>query len=64
MKNKFLSRKFLMCLGTVLTGIGTSIAGISFDNEYIVLLGIICTSVGAGIYTFCEAMVDREAVKK
>lgn len=62
-KSKFQSRKFLICLAQVLTGIGTSIAGMCFESETIVLIGAICTAVGAGIYTFCEAWIDKEAVK-
>ena len=61
--DKFKSRKFLMCLAQVLMGIGTSIAGMCLDNEVIILVGAICTSVATGIYTFCEAWIDGKAVE-
>ena len=64
MSSKFKSRKFLICLAQVLTGIGTSIAGMCFESETIVLIGAICTAVGAGIYTYCEAWIDGKAVEK
>lgn len=61
-KSKFQSRKFLLCLAQVLVGIGTSIAGMCIENELVILIGAICTAVGTGIYTFCEAMIDKAAV--
>lgn len=64
MNDKYKSRKFLICLAQVLTGIGTSIAGMCLDNDTIILIGAICTAVGTGIYTFCEAWVDGKAVEK
>jgi hypothetical protein len=63
-KSKFKSRKFLLCLAEVLTGIGTTVAGMCFEDERIVLFGAVMTAVGTGIYTFCEAWIDREAVDK
>jgi hypothetical protein len=61
-KSKFQSRKFLLCLADVLMGIGATIAGMCFEDERIILVGAIMTAVGTGIYTFCEAWVDRAAV--
>lgn len=61
--SKFKSRKFLLCLAQVLVGIGTSITGMCIDNDWVVLIGAVCTAVGTGIYTFCEAWVDKAAVK-
>lgn len=60
--NKFQSRKFLLCLADVLMGIGATIAGMCFEDERIILVGAIMTAVGTGIYTFCEAWIDRAAV--
>ncbi len=62
MSDKFKSRKFLLCLAQVLVGIGTSITGMCIDNEWVILIGAVCTAVGTGIYTFCEAWVDKAAV--
>ena len=62
-KSKFQSRKFLLCLADVLMGIGATIAGMCFEDERIILVGAIMTAVGTGIYTFCEAWIDRAAVK-
>lgn len=61
-KSKFQSRKFLLCLADVLMGIGATIAGMCFEDERIILTGAIMTAVGTGIYTFCEAWIDRSAV--
>lgn len=61
-KNKFFSRKFLVCLGEALLGMGAVVTGMSLDNEIIVLIGAGLTALGTGIYTFCEAWVDGKAV--
>ncbi len=62
MKKKFMSRKFLMCLANVLLGMGATVTGMCIENETVTILGAILTAVGTGIYTFCEAMVDKAAV--
>lgn len=62
-KNKFFSRKFLMCLGAALGSIGTTIAGLCIESKALAIVGAICTAASAGIYTFCEAWVDGKAVK-
>lgn len=64
MRNKWKSRKFLMCLGEVCLGIGTTITGMYTDNETVVVIGAALVAIGTGIFTFCEALVDREAVEK
>lgn len=62
-KNKFFSRKFLLCLGAALGSIGATIAGLCVDNNVLAVVGAICTAVSAGIYAFCEAWIDGKAVK-
>ena len=58
MKEKFLSRKFLMAFASFLASLGTYISGISSGNEKIAMVGIICTVASAAIYAGCEAYVD------
>lgn len=62
-KNKFFSRKFLMCLGAALGSIGATIAGLCIENNVLAIVGAVCTALSAGIYAFCEAWVDAKAVK-
>lgn len=56
--NKFLSRKFLLCLAAMLSSIATSIYGLNSNNEKVVILGTICGIVASAIYAGCEAYVD------
>lgn len=58
MKNKFMSRKFLICLAAFLGSIGTSIAALHTDNQSIATAGIVCAVASAAIYAACEAWVD------
>lgn len=60
--NKFLSRKFLVCLAAFLASIATSISGISTNNQTIVIIGSICSILSAAIYAFCEAWVDGKSL--
>ena len=58
MKNKFMSRKFLICLAAFLESIGTSIAALHANNQSIATAGIVCAVASAAIYAACEAWVD------
>lgn len=58
MKNKWLSRKFLISAAAFLGSIGASITGMVINNEVISTIGIICTVVSAAIYAAAEAYVD------
>ena len=62
MKNKFMSRKFLICLAAFLGSIGTSIAALHTDNQSIATAGIVCAVASAAIYAACEAWVTRRTV--
>lgn len=61
-KNKFMSRKFLLCLGAALGSAGTTIGGLCIENEIVTIIGAALMAVSAGIYAFCEAWVDKAAV--
>lgn len=60
--NKFLSRKFLVCLAAFLASVATSISGISTSNETITIIGTVCGIFSAAIYAFCEAWVDAKSL--
>ena len=60
--NKFLSRKFLVCLAAFLASVATSISGISTSNETITIIGTVCGIFSAAIYAFCEAWVDGKSL--
>ena len=59
---KLKSRKFWVCVAAMLASFSTSIAGLSLENEIITGFGIVCGVVSAGIYAFCEAWVDSNAI--
>lgn len=61
-KSKFKSRKFLLSLAAFLGSIGTSIAGLTIDNEVVAAIGIVCGILSTAIYTAAEAYVDAKAV--
>ncbi len=61
MKEKLKSRKFLISVAAFLGSLGTSIAGLSTDNETIAAVGIVCMMLSAAIYAGCEAYVDAAA---
>lgn len=63
MSSKLTSRKFWVCIAAMLSSIAASIAGVTTENETIVLIGTICSILSAAIYAFCEAWVDGKAVK-
>lgn len=58
--NKFLSRKFLICLAAMLGSIATSIYGLHSDNQTVVIVGTICGIISSAIYAGCEAYVDAK----
>ena len=59
---KLMSRKFWICVAAFLASIATSIAGITTDNQTVLIIGTICGILSAAIYAFCEAWVDGKAV--
>ena len=61
-KRKLTSRKFWVCVAAMLASIATSIAGITTDNQTVLVIGTICGVASAAIYAFCEAWVDSKAV--
>ena len=62
--NKYLSRKFFMCVAAVLASLGTTVGGIISGNETLAIVASICTALSAAIYAGCEAYVDAKAVNK
>lgn len=58
LKDKLLSRKFLISVAAFLGSLGASIAGLVVDNEVISTVGIICSVISAAIYAGAEAFVD------
>ena len=61
---KLTSRKFWVCVAAMLASIATSIAGITTDNQTVIVIGTICGVASAAIYAFCEAWVDGKAVSQ
>lgn len=59
--SKLLSRKFILSLAAFLGSIGTSIVGLSVDNETVATAGIICSVLSAAIYAAAEAYIDAAA---
>lgn len=70
-RSKLTSRKFWVCIGIALTGIGSTIAGIvtgvTIDNTTLSLVLTICgmalTGLGGVAYQLAEAMVDAASVR-
>ena len=60
--DKLTSRKFWVCVSAFLASVATSISGFACDNQTIVVLGLVCSTLSAAIYAFCEAWVDSKAV--
>jgi len=63
-ENKWISRKFLVCIAAFLGSIATSISGIVTSNQTVIIIGTVCGILSAAIYAFCEAWVDGKAVEK
>lgn len=62
--NKLKSRKFWICVAAFLASIATSIAGISSENQTVLIIGTVCGILSAAIYSACEAYVDGKAVRQ
>ena len=60
--NKYLSRKFLICVAAFLGSVGTSMIGLFQNCPMCVVAGNICMMLSAGIYAAMEAIVDAAAV--
>ena len=60
--SKLTSRKFWICVAAFLASIATSIAGITTDNQTILIIGTVCGILSAAIYSAAEAYVDGKAV--
>ena len=58
MKEKLTSRKFWLACAAFLGSMGTSIAGMSCQNDKVVMIGLICSMLSAAIYSAAEAYVD------
>ena len=43
--NKYLSRKFVMCVAAVLASLGTTVGGIISGNETLAIVASICTAL-------------------
>ena len=63
-KDKLLSRKFLISVAAFLGSLGASIAGLVVDNDVISTVGIICSVLSAAIYAGAEAFVDANHEEK
>ena len=63
MSTKLTSRKFWICVASMLASIATSIAGITTENQTVLAIGTICGVLSAAIYAFCEAWIDSRAVQ-
>ena len=61
-KDKLTSRKFWVSVAAVLGSIGTSIAGLTSNNDTIATVGIVCAVLSAAIYAGYEAYIDAAAV--
>lgn len=61
---KLTSRKFWICVAAFLASIATSIAGITTENQTVLIVGTVCGILSAAIYAAAEAWVDGKAVKQ
>ena len=64
MSTKLTSRKFWMCVAAFLASIATGIAGITTDNQTVIIIGTVCGVLSAAFYAVAEAMVDAKAVRR
>lgn len=62
MRNKWVSRKFLLSAASFFGSVGTSIAALNSGNSTVAAVGIVCSVLSAAIFSACEAYVD--AAKK
>jgi len=63
-KQKLSSRKFWICVAAFLGSVAASIAGLCTSNQIVAGIGIVSGVLSAAIYAFCEAWVDKNAVKE
>lgn len=61
--SKLSSRKLWLCVAAFFGAVATTIAGMTTDNQTLVMVGSICQILSAGFYAVCEAWVDGKAVK-
>lgn len=61
---KLTSRKFWICVAAFLASIAASIAGITTENQTVLIVGTVCGILSAAIYAAAEAWVDGKAVKQ
>lgn len=64
LKDKLTSRKFWLSVASFIGSIGTTIAGLSSNNEKLAMVGVVCATLSTGIYSICEALVDKEGIDK
>lgn len=62
--SKLTSRKFWICVAAFLASISTSISGLVYNNETIVIIGTICSVLSAAIYAALEAALDYKSINK
>jgi len=62
--NKLASRKFWICVAAFLASISTSISGLVYENQTVIIIGTVCSVLSAAIYAAVEAYVDGKAVNK
>ena len=61
-KSKLASRKFWVSVAAFLASVGGTIAGVTTDNQTLMVAGVVCTALSAAIYAACEAYVDGQSV--
>lgn len=61
---KLKSRKFWICVAAFMASVATSTAGMKTDNEVVVIIGMVCSTLSAAIYAAAEAFVDASAIEK
>ena len=57
-KRKLSSRKFWAAVAAMLASIGTAIAGLHSENQYVIIAGIACTAFSSAAYAIAEAIAD------
>lgn len=61
MIKKLTSRKFWIAVAAFLASLGASISGFVTDDQVVIWVGVICTTLSAAIYAASEAYVDGKA---
>lgn len=62
-RSKWKSRKFWLAVAAFCGSLGTGIAGLAIDNEWVAAAGIVCSLLSAAIYAAAEAYVDGKSVE-